>query len=588
MRRMYVKQNNNQKQSFFQGALILTLGMTVVKLIGALFKIPLSAAIGEYGMGLFSVAYNFYGPIHSFTIAGLPIAISRMVAESHSKARYLEIRRIKSVAFPIVLALAITGSLIMAIGTPLYCKHVIGNPHAVYPMLALTPAVFFGCLCSIYRGYNEGLKNMIPTALSEIIEALSKLIFGLSGAVWLLRKLTDEYTAYHTLFGTPAANADDAQLFIISYAAAAAVAGVSLGSILSFLFLWIRAKLRGDGLSDAMLASSPPPQKRSRIVRRLVKTAIPIAIGSFALNISGLIDTTFLQSRLQVLVESDFNLLTAQYSGLIPEEYLRNPSFVPNFLFGCYTLAMTVYMLVPTITQAFSISALPNITSVWASHNRNALSTSIQGVLKLTCLISIPAGIGISALAQPISFLLYGAQPASQIIADCLFLLGFASSLVSISTLLSSMLQAVGRADLPVKMLLIGMVIKIISNYLLCSIPEINLYGAAAGTFFCYLFLLISQWLLLKKISKTKLNAIQILGKPVFSGILCGAAAYIASDAIQYFASSHAILLGTVGGVLAGLLVYILALVLTGGISSSDLKNYFKSEKIAKLLEKYD
>lgn len=583
------KEKKSAGQSFIHGALILTLGMGLVKIIGAFFKVPLQEIIGEYGMGLFSVAYNFYGPIHSLAAAGLPIAISRLVAESFSLGRFRDIRNIKKTATPIFIGLGTAGTLVMLVGAPLYCSEVIGNENAVLPMLVLAPAVLFGCLGSIYRGFNEGLKNMYPTAISEIIEALSKLIIGLSAAFFVTRHLEEEYRIAGTVFGSVMNSADDAALCTLSYAAAAAIFGVTCGSILSFLFLFLRHKIRGDGITNEMLQRSPRPYKKKTIAKRLIRTAIPVAIGSVTMSVSGLIDTTFLQSRIADMMAASSDALLRVYEGMIPETYLRQPETIPNFLFGCYTLAMTVYMLVPTLTQAFSISALPNITALWASGDKKALKAGIESVIRVSALFSFPAGFGICAVSESITGLLYGNDVSAPIISSVMAILGIAAAFSAVTTPLSSMLQAVGRADLPVKLLLVGMGMKIGVNYFLCGIPEINIMGAGLGTLCCYLFLMVAEVIALCKVVGLRINFISVFGKPFLAAFLCAVTAFSVSHFVQgglFGGGRGNALLSTGLAIACGAIVYLLFLMILRGIDKNDVLMLPKGEKIAKMLEK--
>lgn len=585
------KQKKTAGQSFIHGALILTLGMGLVKIIGAFFKVPLQEVIGEYGMGLFSVAYNFYGPIHSLAAAGLPIAISRLVAESFSLGRFRDIRGIKKTATPIFIALGTAGTLVMLVGAPVYCNEVIGNPGAVLPMLMLAPAILFGCLGSIYRGFNEGLKNMYPTAISEIIEALSKLVIGLSAALFVTRCLEEEFRTAGTVLGSVMQSADEAALSTLSFAAAAAIFGVTCGSILSFLFLFLRHKIRGDGITNDMLQRSPRPYKSKTIRRRLIKTAIPVAIGSVTMSVSGLIDTTFLQSRIADMMASSADTLLKVYEGMIPDTYLRQPEAIPNFLFGCYTLAMTVYMLVPTLTQAFSISALPNITALWASGDKKALKSGIESVIRVSALFSFPAGLGICAVSESITALLYGGDVSAPIISSVMSVLGIAAAFSAVTTPLSSMLQAVGRADLPVKLLLIGMGIKIAVNYFLCGIPEINILGAGIGTLCCYVFLMISEVIAICKVVGLRINLISVFGKPFLSALFCAVTAFVVSQFTQgglFGAGRGNALISVVLAIGAGAIVYLVFLVILRGIDRNDVQMLPKGEKIAEILEKHN
>jgi len=163
-----------KKQSFLHGALILTLSILIVKVVGMLFKVPLNWIITEEGMGYFGTAYNFYGPIFSLATAGFPIAISKMVSESYTRGDFRDIRQIHKASIPIFLFTGIVGTSVMIFGSKAYVD-VVNNPLSRYSMIALAPAILFSCLSSIYRGYYEGLRNMYPTAISEVLEALGKL-----------------------------------------------------------------------------------------------------------------------------------------------------------------------------------------------------------------------------------------------------------------------------------------------------------------------------------------------------------------------------------------------------------------------------
>ena len=565
------------------------MGMAVVKLVGALFKAPLKTVVGEYGMGLFNVAYNFYGPVHSLATAGLPIAISRIVSESYSMGRFRDIRKIKKVSTPIFLFLGIAGTLLMILGAPYYCKELIRNQQAMLPMLALAPAVLFGCLGSIYRGYYEGLKNMYPTAVSEIIEASSKLIVGLSASVAVMLRFKEEYDKSGTLLGQRVASPDEAALMTLSFAAAAAIVGVTVGSLLSFLFLFFRYHKGGDGIDERLIAAAPKARSGKLLAKILIRTAVPVAIGSVTVNIAGLIDTTFLQQRLSKIMLTEPKVLMSMYQGLIPEMYLRQPETIPNFLFGCYSMALTVYMLVPTVTQAFSISALPSVTRLWAEGNKKKLKDGIEMVLKMTALFSLPAGIGISAIAPQITTLLYGSDISSPVVSGILVLLGIAAAFAALSTPISSMLQAIGRADIPVKLLAAAMVIKIGINYLLCGTAEINVYGAAVGTLVCYLVLVIAELIWLCRAAGVRISA-AVFVKPLISAILCGIAAYMTAQLTGRLVTADgrgAALIITSAAIAAGAAVYCISLWATGAVSRKDLDLFPKGQKIVKILEKH-
>lgn len=258
------------RQSFLHGALLLTAGVLLVKVIGALFKIPLSTVITEDGMGYFSTAYSFYNVIFSIATAGFPVAVSRMVSENDSLGRWRDVRRIKSVAAPIFLLTGAVGTALMVLGAPLYTR-AVGNAGALPAMLALAPSVLLCSLAAVYRGYYEGLRNMTPTTVSQVIEALAKLLFGLSGAYFVMAHCSREFAVSGTVLGHAVQDAAGAQRLICAFGAAAAILGVSLGAALSLLYLRLRDR-RGDGISPAQLARAPQPQSRRALSKSLVQS----------------------------------------------------------------------------------------------------------------------------------------------------------------------------------------------------------------------------------------------------------------------------------------------------------------------------
>lgn len=575
-------------QSFLHGALILTAGMAVVKVIGALFKIPLKYNLGEYGMGLFNVAYNFYGPVFSLATAGFPVAVSRMVSENRSLGRWNDVRQVRRVAFPLFLTFGGMGMVLMTLLAPLYCKKAIGNPNALAPVLALAPAILFACLGSVYRGYYEGLRDMVPTAVSEVAEALVKLALGLSVSRWVVSACTEEYASLGTVVSLRPASPDEAMFLTLSFAAAGAVLGVTCGSAAALLYLALRHRVRGDGADPRLYRAAPAPGTRRDTAKRLLAITVPIAIGSIATNVAGLIDATFLQSRIAGVLEWESERLLSRFPGMIPEMYLENPQSIPTYLYGCYTLAMTVYLLVPALTQAFGVSALPTVTEAWVGGNRRELKARIESVSRITALFCFPAGLGISALAAPIVRVLYGGDGSSPIVAGVLTLLGAASLAAAMCTPFSSMLQAVGRADLPVKLLIFAMVIKLGLNWALCGLPEVNIYGAAVGTLVCYLFLAVAQFVCLRREAGVPLSAGRLFLRPLLCAVLCGLSARACFSGVRALLPTG--ILGEAAGlgvsILCGGAVYVFGLLLLGGVEKSDLRMLPKGQKIAKMLEK--
>lgn len=182
------------QQGFLHGAFILMFGVLLVKAIGALFKIPLSSIITEDGMGYFSTAYSFFNVLFSLSTVGFPVAVARLTAAEDALGHFRDVRQIKAAALPVFSVIGVLCALLMASFAPLYTR-LVQSPGALFSMLALAPCAALCSISSVYRGYFEGLRNMLPTARSQVAESLGKLIFGLSGAIFVMHMGTRELQA---------------------------------------------------------------------------------------------------------------------------------------------------------------------------------------------------------------------------------------------------------------------------------------------------------------------------------------------------------------------------------------------------------
>ena len=578
------KPAGKRNQSFLQSALILTAGVAVVKLIGALFKIPLFDILGAEGIGYFTAAYELYAPLQTLAMAGFPIAISRMVSENIARRRFRDVKQIHRVSVPIfgVLGLICFGGMIG--GAFLYARFIT-SPGVIYTTLALSPTILFVCLLSIYRGYYQGMRNMAPVAVSEIVEAVCKLIIGLTLSSIIMRMGTEEYAANGTIFGTPYATQDQAMSALLPLAAAGAILGITIGAIVGFFFLMLRYKRQGDGITEEELLTSPKPRGGRDTVRLLIRIAVPVALGALITNMAGLIDTSLIQRRISDIMQTQGDVLCSLYPQLLNTE---NAGRAHTILYGCFASANTIVMLIPAITQVFGISALPTVTAAWTEGVRDKIRRSIESVIRITTMITFPAGLGLSVMAKPIAELLY-LQPGNEaevaVIAEVLSLLGIASIFLATSTPICSMLQAAGRVDLPVKLLSVGVVIKVALNYVVVGIPEINIQGAGLGTLVCYIFIVVGALVCLKRQTKVKLSVVSLFLKPALAAGICALSAYLSHRLLAMALGSSRLI--TLASLAVAVFFYVAALLSLRILEKEDVLMLPKGQKIAKILEKH-
>ncbi len=583
---MAEKQRKNQ--SLLNGALILSLATIIVKVIGVIYKIPLSNMIGTVGRGYFDSAYSLYVPIYTISMAGLPVAVSNMVSRAMALGNYRDVKIIHKVAKRLFLIVGIIGTITM-LGLAYPYAMSARNMDILPAVFVITPSIFFCCIMSSYRGYYNGLSNMTPTAVSQVFEAGGKLIFGLLCARWAIEYGYSRFEAGLTVFGREVANETEALSAIFPYAAAGAAAGVTLGTVLGLIYLLIMHKLKGDKITKTELANAPKPQNSGVIAKNLIKFAIPVALSSLVFSITNLIDSITIQNRLEYMIENnlDFirNLYATELVGILDAD-------IKNFLFGAYSLSLDFRNLIPSITMTLGISAIPTLSAAWAVKNKHKIKVSIESVMRVTMLVAMPCGIGMGVLAQPILAAFYGKGESASgisIAAPVLTAYGFTIFLMALSQPMTNMLQALGKTKIPLISLTIGALTKLVANFVFVAIPELNVNGAIIGTVLCYVVVVAINLVALVRTARVRINIFSVFLKPIFSGILCGVAAYTSYGLCNRFIPENSLknimCLGL--AICFGGLVYVISTLLIKGISKDDVIMLPKGEKIAKILAKF-
>lgn len=595
---MRLIKQRNKGQSLLSGAMVLLVSTVIVHLIGIFYKIPLTALVGTVGRGYFSAAYEIYTPIYAISMAGLPVAVSRMISERMATGRYREVRVIFKVVKRLFIVTGTIGtSILLLIAYPYtHLDIFINSPNAMPSIIAIAPSVFCCCLMSTYRGYYEGMRNMRPTGISQVIEAIGKLVFGLVFAKIAMSVGEKQYAAGSAVFGTIVHSQQEAYSAIYPYTAAAAIFGVTAGTVCALLFVMIRHKVLGDGITREKLVNSPRPAPRKDIAKMLISIAIPVVASSLILNITNIIDTWTIQNRLVEAIGSNLPYIKDLYSGPL-ESSMTLDKDIKDYLYGAYGAALDFKNLLPTITMTLGVSSIPALSAAWAVKDKKRIYHTVDSVVRASLLISLPTGFCMAILSKPILTIMYigtRAESSIEITAYIVMVYGFAAAIMALSTPITNMLQAIGRADVPVKSLAVGAVIKIVMNYILVGDARFNINGAPVGTILCYLVIVSSNLFFLIRETKIKLHISSVLIKPLFCSALCGLAAWssygllnIAFDfgdpSSRLNGSTLALLISSI----IAIFVYFISLFLTNAISKNDILMLPKGEKIAKVLEKY-
>ncbi|MBQ6153022.1 MAG: polysaccharide biosynthesis protein [Ruminococcus sp.] len=584
----------NSSQTFLKGAMIMSVSMIVVKLLGMVFKVMLTRMYTGFGdefagigTGLLNNAYEVYNPLFTLATAGFPLAVSRLIAESIAQKRYRDVAQIHKTSKPFFIAMGSVCFVLMVAISFVYIN-IIKSPYSIYSMMTLAPSIFFGCLVSIYRGYYEGQRNMFPTAVSEVVEVGSKVVFGLSLAYLVMTLGMSEFSAHGTVFGRIFSSDYDAMYTLLAYSVAAAIAGISIGSILSFLFLKIYYLKRPFRVDEEYLENSVDARTRRETFNLLLKTAIPIGLAALVMSLSATIDTIVIQRVLYGMALNKGEELLAQYDvnqlrSMLPENPTPdNPITLHTYLIGCYSYAVTIMQLVTALTQAFSTSAMPSVTAAYTKGDKTEIKKSIETVLKLTMLFTLPAGLSLFAIPYPIISLLYKGYSA-EIGAGVLRVMGISVIFIAVSTPICSMLNGVGRIDLPLKLYAIGMVIKILINYLFVSVVSINIVGAALGSLVAYLFVcVVGMYFLIKKAGVIP-DFVSTTLKPLIGAVVCAGVAFLINLLLSGHMPAWAC---TLTSIVIAAIIYVIVLLILRTFTETEVKMLPKSKNIVTILAK--
>ncbi len=525
---------NKKNKNFVIGAFIIAISHILVKVIGALYKIPLDTYILQTeGMGIYNSSYTIYNWLFVVSTAGLPVAISKMVAESTARGNYGEARKIFRISKMLLLCVGV-----VAAGAMFFCAHqfsgMISAPSAYLTMQCMAPSLFFVSLASSYRGFYQGQQNMLPTAISEVIEAFSKLALGLSLAYMAMQTYGEYYIG-----------------------SAGAISGVTIGTAISCLYLLVYNAVNIRKFPKENASKQLPSSKT--VLGKLIRIAIPVTIGVSVFTLTSVIDTAMVMNQLQGL-------------GYIEEQRLS--------MFGYLNRAIALFNLPPTIIAAIAISIVPTIAAALALKNNNTAIRNAKSALRITILFAVPCAAGISALAQPILQLLFHDGNYSFL----LNIMGIAVVFVTMVQVCNAILQAWGHVWLPVKNMFIGGAVKVIVNLLLVSRPEININGAPIGTLLCYMTVMSLNIYDLKRITGMKFEFTSFILKPVITAIVTAAGAILCHSFLSNYIGSNVVLVAA--SICVGGLCYLISLFAIKGLQEDDVALLPKGEKIGKILKK--
>ena len=528
--------SEQKKQNFLQGTALLAMATVIVKLVGALYKVPLNAIIGEKGFGYFSTAYEIYNILLMISTAGLPVAMSRMISEASSLEHYAQVRQVYATAKRIFLLLGIVGSVLMTA----FCRPLArfwNQPDAWAAIGCLGPCVLLICIMSAFRGYFQGQSNMIPTAVSQVLEVVTKLIVGMAAALAFLKATAD-----------------------ISLAAGGAILGVTASCLVSAVYLYRCFRRSYTQLPD----TGDTPKSFSATARELLKIAVPITVSSTILSI-----ITSLSSKI--------------YMGRLLGSGITQDA--ADTMRGVHVMTQTIYNMPCAFITPITVSIIPAITAQITLKKFRETRLTEESAIRVTGIFAMPCAVGLVCLARPITALLGGYSGERLVLAgQMMTVLGISVVFNALVLVTTAIMQAHGNVNRPVVNMLIGGVVKLIIVYVLTGNRAIGIVGTPIGTLTSYVVICILNVFSIRSLVADPPRILRNLIRPLLASCIMGVAVWLSWWCLSTAGVGSRVLLAGLP-VAMGMVAYVLAAIALKVITKEDCMLLPKGEKIAKILK---
>ena len=561
--------DSQKKQNFLHGATLLAAATVIVKVIGAVYKIPLQAILGKIGYSYFSSAYDIYTLLLLISTAGLPVAMSRMISQATSLNDHARSRRVYNTSRTIFLIIGVASTALMMF----FCKALANSqkqPDAALAIFCLAPCAFLMSVISTYRGFFQGQGNMLPTSKSQVLEAVFKLAAGLLGAVLILR-----------LGGS------------ISAAAAGAIMGVTVSCALSVGYLfWVFHKT-----AQPEILAQKQPNFCGVTAKNLLAIAVPITIGAAGLQLLIVAETSLYMNRLVDLLDS--GAMTGELVDALRAEVLVEAekagetlttaelhSRIAASMKGIYNFSQTIYNLPNSLITPITISIIPAITACLTLGDDRGVKSTSESASRITGLLSLPCAVGLMVLSKPIMGLLGGYTGVQlDFAAKLLSLLGISVFMRAVVLFTNSLMQANGHANIPVINMLATGAVRMALVFVLTGNPKIGLLAVPALTALGNFATAVLNLICLAKVVPQKCAIARNLLRSLLPALLMGAVTYGCWQLVlRILGQDCSRIIQVAIPMLAAAIVYVVSAAWLKSITREDCLLLPKGDKIAKLL----
>ncbi|WP_455714997.1 putative polysaccharide biosynthesis protein [Anaerosporobacter sp.] len=539
----------NRKQNNFivQGG-ILAIASLLSRIIGLLYRVPMTNIVGSEGMGYYNIAFQVYNLALIISSYSMPLAVSKLVAAYTVKKEYKNSYRVLKVAMIISGISGLVVSLIVYFGADFLAGVVFKYPRSAIPLRMVAPNIFLMAIIGTLRGYFQGKNTMMPTSASQLLEQI-------------VNAFVSVFAAYNFMV------ANSASANIAAYGAAGGTLGTVVGSCTALLFLGfvyfayrpiMKKQIRRDTMS--------PVENYPSIFNMMLITIAPVVLSQTVYQLSGVLDNALFG-----------NIMHSK--GFTADE--------TSALLGIYSSKYSILVNVPVaIASAIAASMVPAIVRARVQGAHREVKKKIHVAIKFNMIIAIPSAVGMTVLAQPILNMLFPTkdETEAQLAIHLLMIGSIAIVFYALSTISNAVLQGINKMSIPVKHSAISLAIHVAIVAVLLKYTNMNTYALVIGNITFPLVVCILNWISIAKLLRYRQELIQSFIIPTICSFLMGIVAFLAYKGIHFVIPSNAFATVMAIGVAAA--AYFALLILFRGVTEDELYGLPKGQLIVRLAKK--
>lgn len=542
------RRRENDNSFIVQGS-ILAIAAILSRIIGFIYRVPLTNIIGDEGNGFYGSAFEIYSTILLISSYSLPLAVSKLVSARVARGQYKNAYRIFKSALIFALAVGTIAGLGTFFGADFIAGEIMSNPMSAIALKVLAPTVLIVAVMGVLRGYFQGLGTMMPTAVSQILEQIVNAIVSVAAAYYLYE------------YGKMTAALLYTDSYAPAYGAAGGTLGTLAGAVIGFLFLLFVALTYRRVLSrQAKKDRSVRVESYPSIYRMLLLTIAPVILSTAVYNISNIIDNGI-------------------FFDIMEKQNVSDRVSIWGIFTGKYRLLINVPI---SIASALSASAIPSLTAAIADRNKALVNKKINTSIRFVMVMAIPCSVGLAVLASPILQLLFG--DTRELPANLLHVGSTAVIFYSLSTLTNGILQGINKMHIPVRNAVVSLVIHIGVLYFMLVPLKLGVYGVVYANMVFALLMCIFNAIALKRAISYRQEVIRTFVIPAIASAVMGLAAFLIHLLIVKITQSNSA--ATIIALLTAAAVYFAVLLLLHGVTEEELRSFPAGKKLASIAKK--